>query len=331
MHQKLFSIIIKYQKYIVFFAVILFVTTLLFTVHAPTDIYWYEFWWMFPVAIVIAVTVNTLGLSGAALFVPFFVLLFPYFAEPLSASQSVTLGLITESFGLSSSALAFISFGLVDFKLAFQSIISAIGFVAVGSFVAIIVPQSILFLMISGLLIISVLLVYYKNHLHKQRHDESNLNTIDYVQPEGELVEIISTDNRIYKYCHTKKGIIKRTFGYGIGGFFQGSAGFGIGEIGIISMIISKIPTRIAIGTSHIIVATTAIFASVLHLSFNAGFGAETIPWNIPIMTVPAVVLGGQIAPYVAAKLRTKTLEKFVSTIFIIIALSLSIIALRTI
>ena len=40
---------------------------------------------------------NTVGISGAALFVPFFALVFPAFAFGLTPGQGVMLGLITES------------------------------------------------------------------------------------------------------------------------------------------------------------------------------------------------------------------------------------------
>lgn len=88
--------------------------------------YWTEFWWMFPVAIVIATVVNMVGISGAALFVPFFALVFPALAFGLTPGQSVMLGLITKSFGISSSIFAFMRFGLVDKKMAFRSLTGAV-------------------------------------------------------------------------------------------------------------------------------------------------------------------------------------------------------------
>lgn len=105
----------KYKKILILSIIPVWVIfLLLFLQHSFS--YWTSFWWMFFVALIIAITVNTLGISGSALFVPFFILIFPLLAEPLTAGQSITLGLITESFELSSSALAFLWFGLVDKK-----------------------------------------------------------------------------------------------------------------------------------------------------------------------------------------------------------------------
>jgi uncharacterized membrane protein YfcA len=315
---------IQKEQYFVFFITFFFLVILLFLINGDFN-YWFKFWWMFPVSLIISLIVNTLGISGAALFVPFFILIFPLFSEPLSASQSVKLGLITESFGLSSSALAFVYFGLVDKKLATYAIVGALPFVIAGALVTSFIPSSILLLMISVLLIVSILLLKYKNILKKNRLHELSQKTIDYTEKNKKIVSIKSHDGKTYVYCRTKSGYRKRFFGYGVGGFFQGASGFGIGEMGIISMILSNIPTRIAVGTSHLVVASTAIIASIIHISFTSTPGG-LIPWNIPFITVPAVIIGGQLAPYVTAKLPTKTLEKFISALFIIIAISLIIL-----
>ncbi len=288
--------------------------------------FWLEFWWMFPIAFLIALTVNTVGISGAALFVPFFVLIFPLLAQELTALQSVKLGLVTESFGLSSSALAFLAFGLVDRKIALAAILGALPFVLVGAALSTYLPESILFIMIAGLLITSVILVNFEKHLHKKRRDEHEQDVVDLRVPEGEQVELVSHAGKTYRYCRTKSGFRTRLAGYSTGGFFQGAAGFGIGEMGIVAMILSGLPTRVAIGTRHLVVASTAIFASVIHVVY-AGAGSAPIPWNIPFVTVPAVILGGQAAPYMAAKLPTVLLERFISVLFIAIAISLLYLA----
>jgi hypothetical protein len=49
-------------------------------------------------------------------------------------------------------------------------------------------------------------------------------------------------------------------------------------------------------------------------------------PWNMVVFTVPAAVLGGQIAPYVAAALDTDTLKRFVAIVFAVIATALFVL-----
>jgi len=313
-----------------FAVVIFFLSTLLLTIHHDSWLYWLSYWWMFPIALVIALTVNTLGVSGASLFVPFFILIFPFLATPFTPAQSVQLGLITESFGLSSSAFAFLAFGLVDKKLAVISALGAVPFVIGGALLTIFIPKAILLSMIAVLLVVSVVLIRYKKHFERSREAELTQKKIDTKQVVGEQVTMLSQDGKQYQYCRTKNGYKKRFFGYGLGGFFQGAAGFGIGELGIISMIMSRIPIRIAIGTSHLVVASTAILASIIHVFVSTtASGSEPIPWNLLFMTVPAVVIGGQLAPFVAAKLSTKSLEKFISVLFIGIASALILLVLQ--
>lgn len=309
-------------------AVVIFLSSLLLTIEYSSWSFWLEYWWMFPIALTIAITVNTLGVSGAALFVPFFILIFPFLATPLTASQSVQLGLITESFGLTSSALAFIVFGLVDKKLALISILGALPFVIGGALLTAFIPKTTLLLMIAVLLLMSVLLIYYKKYMERARKEELTLQKIDTKEIIGEHVDTTTQDGKNYRYCRTTVGYKKRFLGYGVGGFFQGAAGFGIGELGIISMIMSRVPVRIAIGTSTSIVASTAIFASMIHVSVSGAAGTtETLPWNLLFMSVPAVVIGGQVAPFVAARIPAKSLEKIISALFIVIAIALVIVA----
>jgi len=320
------NILLRYQYILVLFAVAVAEFAIVF-LHRGHEVPWFAYWWMFPIAFTIALTVNTAGISGAALFVPFFILIFPFLSGiHLPAIDTVKLGLITESFGLSSSALAFFAFGLVDVRLARGSILAAIPFIILGAFAVSLVPGSILYLMVAVLLIIAALLLQFENIL-KRKTGEGGAPRAQDEPP----VERTSIDGTTYRYAYTKGGSVRRFLGYAVGGGFQGATGFGIGEMGIISMMLSRIPVRIAIGTSHLVVAAGAVIASIIHFaiaSHAAGAGSQ-FAWNIPVMTIPAVFLGGQLAPYVAAKLPIRFLERFISVLFIIIATALVVVALR--
>jgi uncharacterized membrane protein YfcA len=312
--------LINYENYLVFLIIPLFWLAILTTVEKELS-YWTTYWWMFPISLLIATIVNTVGISGAALFVPFFILVFPFLSTPLLPEQSVKLGLITESFGLSSSALAFIRYGLVDRKLGAYTVAGAAPFVIGGAFLAFYIPKQMFNFIIATAMLISVYLL-----LHKGRRESKKLciehETIGehHTHHKSDNATLVDRDGKEYKYCRC--GYRPRFLGYGFGGIFQGMAGFGIGELGIVSMLITQIPIRIAIGTSHMIVSSTAILASLTHLSQSLVHHIET-PWNILFMTVPAVIIGGQIAPYIAAKLRTSLLEHVVAGLFITLSLFL--------
>jgi len=322
-----FSILIRHQRYFVLALVLVFLGVL-FSLVPGDGAYWFSYWWMFPIAFIIALSVNTAGISGAALFVPFFILIFPLIAGvALNPIDTVKLGLITESFGLSSSALAFLSFGLVDTVLARRALLIALPFVFAGVLFVFVVPKAILYVAVAILLLLSVFLIKFEHTLKKKRLAEIESGHVDLSIANEERVVLTGANNITYTYCRTKTGGRKRALGYGVGGIFQGATGFGIGELGIISMMLTHIPMRIAIGTSHLIVAGGAIAASVVHFFLAVSLAPGVFPWNIPLMTVPAVIIGGQLAPYVAAKLPLRYLERFVSALFIIIAVSLLALA----
>jgi uncharacterized membrane protein YfcA len=314
-----FKKIVDYEAIIFFLLIPLFWFFLLFTFPNDSS-YWLEYWWMFPIALLFSAAANIAGISGAALFVPFFFLVFPFLASPLRPSQSVMLGLITESFGLTSSALAFIKYGLVDKKLGFYTVLGAAPFVIGGSFFTFIIPEKFFNFLIASALIISVYLLI-NNERKKSKKiclEKAKIGRHHNEHPDN--VTMLDKMGKEYKYCRC--GYRKRFLGFGFGGVFQGMAGFGIGELGIVSMVMTEIPIRVAIGTSQIIVALTAVIASITHLSQAMTHNVET-PWNILFMTVPAVISGGQIAPHIAARLKTSFLENFVAGLFTFLALAL--------
>lgn len=319
------------QRLIIALAVTVFLITTLVLGGGGLN-HWLQYWWMAPTAFLIALVANTAGISGAALFVPFFILVFPALGGMhLSAVDTVKLGLVTESFGLSSSALAFISFGLVDIEMFKHNLSWALPFVITGAVVTTFIPEAILYLIIAILMIISALLLRYGKDIARRRRKEHVEAVVSYPQAHSGDVKRLKKDNsgKVYRYCITQSGQTKRQISYGIGGFFQGAAGFGIGELGVISLILTKIPVRIAIGTSHLVVAVAAILASIIHFGFASGTTASAgFPWNILIMTVPAVVLGGQASPYLTTKISAKHLQLFVTSLFLVIAVALIVLVI---
>ena len=350
--QKLQKSFLKRQHLFVFTAPVLFVAAVL--LFAPTEgsgtSYWLEYWWLFPFFLLGATTVNTVGISGSALFVPFFIFIFPLFAYPITPETLVKVSLISESFGLSSSAIAFIQYGLVDRRLALTIVGGSVPFVIGGALLSFFIPEPLFNAALALALITAAYLMFKADLGHEEpsADDEENSVTADGGTPEdlpddaGKLgpAGVESTDGEITRvdrsgdsYNYTLSGYLERFANYSIGGTFQGLAGFGSGELGIISMIRTNVPTRVAIGTNHIVVAATAILASVVHVFAGTvvpgihSLSLASTPWNMVVFTVPATVTGGQIAPYVSNALDTGTIQKGVGGLFTIISLALFLMA----
>ncbi|WP_280535444.1 sulfite exporter TauE/SafE family protein [Halopenitus sp. POP-27] len=342
---------LKYQHVFVFLAPLLFVVSVYFV--APTEAsglsYWLEYWWLFFAFLVGATIVNTVGISGSALFVPFLIFLFPLIAgETLTPETLVKVGLISESFGLSSSALAFIQYGLVDRRLALTLVAGGVPFVVAGALLSFVIPAPVFHLML-GLALIAASYLLFKADLGHEEPGETDTgaelsadggsmpNDADKLGPAGVEMDTHGTVTRVDRdgndYSYSHGGYLERFGNYSVGGVFQGLAGFGIGELGIISMLRTEVPVRVAIGTNHIVVALTAVLASLVHV-----FGGQYVPgghsmslastpWNMVVWTVPATVTGGQIAPYISATLDTSLIKEGVGVLFAIIAVALFVMA----
>jgi len=350
--QTLQKSFLRYQHVFVFAAPAVFVILVLSVAPTPADAgldYWLQYWWLFPFFLVGAITVNTVGISGSALFVPFFIFIFPVIAHPLSPETLVKVGLISESFGLSSSAIAFIKFALVDRRLALTLVGGSIPFVVGGAFLSFFIPEP-MFHAALGIALLAAAYLMLTVELGHESPSETHTEAAadggdgddlpdddDKLGPAGVRMDeegwITRVDRTGETYEYSWSGYLERFANYSVGGIFQGLAGFGIGELGIISQLRTGVPIRIAIGTNHIVVAGTAILASLVHVfagtvlpSIHALSVAST-PWNMVVFTVPATTIGGQIAPYVSNTLDTSLLQKGIGVLFGIISIALFLMA----
>ena len=361
---------LKYQHVFVFLAPLLFIVSVYFVAPTPSDAgtgYWVEYWWLFVFFLIGATIVNTVGISGSALFVPFLIFIFPLLAgETLDSQTLVKIGLISESFGLSSSALAFVQYGLVDRKLALSLVLGAVPFVVAGALLSFVIPAPV-FHALLGLALIAASVLLFKADLGHEEPDatgdEAEVSADggeqsdglrassdprsdggaelpdddDKLGPAGVETAEDGTVTRVDRdgddYSYSRAGWLERFGNYSIGGVFQGLAGFGVGELGIISMLRTNVPVRVAIGTNHIVVALTAVLASLVHVFGGAvvpgghSLDLASTPWNMVVWTVPATVTGGQIAPYVSAAIDTELIKQGVGILFGVIAAALFLMA----
>ncbi|WP_436933539.1 TSUP family transporter [Halovenus marina] len=351
---------LKYQHIVVFTAPVLFVLGVYFFAPTPSGAgqeYWLRYWWLLPFFLLGATIVNTVGISGSALFVPFLIFGFPVLAPalapdslvevPLSPETIVLVGLVSESFGLSSSSIAFIRYGLVDRRLALALVGGAIPFVVGGAFLSFVLPESVFHALLGIALLAAAFLLFRADLAHEEPGADSGTPTAtdggeqlpdddDKLGPAGVETDdegrVTRVDNDGTDYYYTRGGYLERFSNYSIGGVFQGLAGFGIGELGIISMLRTSVPVRVAIGTNHIVVASTAVLASLVHVFGGGLVGGHSLdlastPWNMVVWTVPATVTGGQVAPYVAAALDTETIKHGVGMLFAVISVALFVMA----
>ena len=86
---------------------------------------WTLYWFMFPVAVMVATSAMMSGIGGAALFMPIYVLVFPLLGPqyPFETILAVMVSLITMSFSFASGVSVYAIKRQIDYKVAFEFLI----------------------------------------------------------------------------------------------------------------------------------------------------------------------------------------------------------------
>ncbi|MBN1165990.1 MAG: sulfite exporter TauE/SafE family protein [Methanospirillaceae archaeon] len=312
--------ILEYEHIIVLFVIPIFLGTLFLTVPHTAE-YWVSYIWLFPVAFAIALVANMLGVSGAVLFVPLFSVVLPLWGTGFGPTESVIIGLFTQSFGISSATLGFFRYRLIDAKIVLLSLVVVIPAVLISSRLAFFIPNKFLFFIICLSLFIAVFSLYYSKRIVKTIGEEKsdNMTILLHIHTAAPSPAVlVDRYGKVYSYCRC--GFKIRLLAHSVGAFFQGITGFGIGYLGMIGMILSGIPIKIGIGSNHVIIAVSAIIASIMYafLSFSSEF--IVIPWNVIAITVPAVIIGAQFSPYATDRVDIRILEWMFLGLLVILA-----------
>ena len=236
------------------------------------------------------------------IFVPFFSIVFPLLGHRLAPVQAVEVGLMTEIFGFMSSTSAFWRAGLIDFRIAGFALTFAVPTAVLGGYAAHILPAYWLLVVVGvGLILFAFLLIRETGEAGESATAGAG----------GKQLEE-HTDSRGRSYRYRRQNDSWRAGTAAVGGVFQGLVGFSAGEMSTVEQVLRGIPVRLAAGNAHLIIAAASISAAITHLAVDATTGA-TLPWNILAATVPAVMIGGQIASIVAGRMPQTTLRLVLS------------------
>ncbi len=272
-----------------------------------------EFWFMLPVALLIATVAMASGVEGATFFAPVFIL-----GLGLSAEVAIGTGLITEVFGFASGLFAYVRKRLIDYKLGLALLIVTVPAAFLGTWIGGQVDPAILKAILAvGLFAVALSFLRSPESTDVQRMDAAIEEMWD--EPETCLVSA-SGEEHCYTVCNRTEG---RTIA-GVGALFMGMISTGLGEMnGYFLLQRCRVPSAVAVATSVLVVAVTALAASAGHVvKFAQGDPAaiQTV-LNLTIFTAPGVLIGGQVGSAVAHRVSQKVLEKGLGVLFIGIAL----------
>lgn len=270
-----------------------------------------QFWFMFPISIMVATVAMASGVEGATFFAPIFILLLG-----LPPEVAIGAGLITEVFGFASGLYAYRRKRLIDYQLGTTLLIVTIPLAVFGTMLsAIIDPVFLKFVLGIGLLVIGA------NFLHTSPHKDHKYVENHTDQPQSCL--ITATGEQIcYNTCSPTEGRIIA----GVGSLFMGMVATGLGEMnGYYMLRRCQMPARIAVATSVFVVAVTALTASIGHIVkfLQAGGDSLATVFALVIFTVPGVIIGGQIGPIITSRISQQMLERTLGILFIVVAMVL--------
>jgi hypothetical protein len=273
-----------------------------------------QFWFMFPISILIATTAMASGVEGATFFAPILILLLG-----LPPEVAIGVGLITEVFGFASGLYAYRRKRLIDYQLGLSLLVATIPLALLGTWLSSIVEPTLLKITLGiGLLAIGT------NFLRAPSHDDiQQLNQRTQVlHPNHRLTCIVTASGEeiCYPVCHRAEGRLIA----GIGSLFMGMVSTGLGEMnGFYLLRRCRVPASVAVATSVFVVAITALVASTGHLIkfIQAGGDSINVVMSLVIFTVPGVLIGGQIGPIIASRIPQRLLEHGLGILFILVAL----------
>ncbi|PIP67815.1 MAG: sulfite exporter TauE/SafE family protein [Candidatus Omnitrophica bacterium CG_4_9_14_0_2_um_filter_42_8] len=270
------------------------------------------YWYILPISIIFASIAATIGIGGATFFSPFFMIVLK-----LNPEVAIGTALITEVFGFTSAILGYSKKRLIDYKLAFKVLVGTIPMAVLGVFLSHAIRSDYLKLIFGIGMILLAIKFLQKPDVHETKLLNENIKK-DFADTGKTTITTRSGEIIKYTVCNVHKGRVITS----IGGFFVGLISTGLGELNDFFFLRTcRVPSKIATGTSVLIVAITALAASLGHFKFFMGMG-ETVLTNVAniiIFTIPGVIIGGQLGAFISSRMKSQALEFFISILFIAI------------
>ncbi|KKK70308.1 hypothetical protein LCGC14_2925290 [marine sediment metagenome] len=196
-----------------------------------------QYWFMFPVAVLIATIAMAAGVGGATFFSPFFIL-----ALGLPPEVAIGTGLITEVFGFTSGLYAYARKRLIDYRLGLALLVTTIPLALLGTLAANWVESDILKVVL-GMGLFAVAIAFLRAPEHKEVELLDHAIEQEYGGEKSETCLITSEGEEIrYTVCNRIEGRLIA----GVGGLFVGLISTGLGELnGYFLLQRCRVPSRV--------------------------------------------------------------------------------------
>ncbi len=281
-----------------------------------------RYWYILPIAALIATVATTSGVGGATLFTPLLIL-----ALHISPEVAVGVGLVSEVFGFASAFYTYAHKRLIDYRLGVTLLTITVPVAVLGTLLADFVEPEILKAILGvGLFAVAVRSLGAPAEEHdRERREPLGSETSTAVEHErGEAREetcLVTSEGE--KICYT---VCNRTVGRliaAVGALFKGMIATGLGELNEDFLLeYCHVPSRVSVATGVFVILFTSLSAAAAHLvSFALGGGQElATALSLIIFTIPGVIVGGQLGPWILSHLPPRALERELHILLLLFA-----------
>ncbi len=275
----------------------------------------FEYWYLFPLSVLIATTAMASGIGGAVFFSPLFILVLK-----LEPSVAIGTALTTELFGFSSGLFAYWRRRLIDFKLGRDLLLFSVPAAIVGSLTAEAFPAAVL------KTIFAVGIIFIGSQLYSSLKREEREKLDEEIKDEAQReCESLLVDRAGTEYCYTIRRKDQGRLFAAIGGAFLGAISVGLAELQEYHLMVRcRVPSPVAVATSIFVVVVSVLVASLGHF-YNFATSADpqmlAQVQSVVLFTIPGVVVGGQLGPLVQARVNPDSVKLGIAILFIAVGI----------
>jgi len=245
-----------------------------------------ESWTAFPVGILIATVVSSIGLGGGIFWMPFFLIVMK-----LRPEVAVLTSLLIQAAGMGSGAIAFFRQKSVDHRLGLFLLVIAVPGITAGAHIAKKIEAAHIEVIL-GLIVMMTAFLFVSSN---QKYDDMG-------NPRADI-------RTAYRY----------SWAVVLASVMSGMLSVSMSEW-LIPIMRSKLSLRmsIAIGTCIFITFGTCVIGATVHLLTGG-----TANFSIVLYAVPGVIIGGQIGPRITKRINERLLKEIFIFILTLVGIHL--------
>ncbi len=266
----------------------------------------FEYWYMFPIAVVVSTVSISSGVAGATFYTPIFLL---WLGLPLRVA--IGAALITATFGFASGLTGYVRRGLVDYRLGGRLMATSIPMAVLGVWLAARIDPTYL-RVVFGMGLLAIAASFLSSGVPKAASSAG--------APESRTPAASRSPDAGATNPHGAEGSLFA----GAGGLFLGMIAAGLGELNAFYLMKRRgLPSDVAIATSVLVVAGTVVAAASGHFIGFVYMGSETLSevGNLVMFTIPGVVIGAQIGCVIGARAPRELIMRMLGVLFVIVAI----------